>query len=271
MSEFGSLFADPDPCTTSHIYLAVLASSTPILPILESSLSSLGLSADEPIRSRHTLLSLLPTSDYSIEVTCTEAECDSLTSNLTASLAAAGLTVLTPPLAFPLPVPLLPPYTPPASLPAVTRAYAKYGFSTLPASLRPSPAAFACIKSGALAHAASVLSSVSRVLSLEPGNRVKFAEVMQRDKGRFDVDLSAAGIRVGGSPLGEFAARLAPWLPAVAAAIPGARLHRAGVVLSTGGGATGTQQWHADGPEAKPRGTALCCFLPLVDLDERTG
>ena len=116
-----------------------------------------------------------------------------------------------------------------------------------------------------------MLSSVSRVLSLEPGNRVKFAEVMQRDKGRFDVDLFAAGIRVGGEPLGEFAARRAPWLPAVAAAIPGARLHRAGVVLSTGGGATGTQQWHADGPEAKPGGTALCCFLPLVDLDERTG
>jgi len=43
------------------------------------------------------------------------------------------------------------------------------------------------------------------------------------------------------------------------------------VVLSTGGAKTGTQFWHADGLERTPPNTALCCFLPLIDLTEETG
>ena len=44
-----------------------------------------------------------------------------------------------------------------------------------------------------------------------------------------------------------------------------------GVVVSTGGSATKTQFWHADGHEDLSPNQAVCFFIPLCDLNETTG
>jgi hypothetical protein len=133
-----------------------------------------------------------------------------------------------------------------------------------------------------LQHIQRTLDLVERVKTLDPSNKIKFQEVMQRDVGRFDMDLSllrqselndfyrfvssrSDGDGRDGSNGGGRAGSSAPWLPLLDQLLGSEwELKRMGVVTSTGGNLTKQQHWHADGPEQMASQTAVCCFLPLV-------
>ena len=157
------------------------------------------------------------------------------------------------------------------------QAYEKHGFVVLPNAVATSKAhvdLMARTKCIVLNHIQRTLDLVERVKELDSSNKIKFREVMQRDTGRFDMDLSNTNLH---PELNEFFRFVssdgdAPWNPLLSQLLGSEwEVNIMGVVTSTGGNVTKQQHWHADGPEQMGPQTAVCCFLPLLDLSETTG
>ena len=126
-----------------------------------------------------------------------------------------------------------------------------------------------------------IMSVVSARQTTDSRDRIKYREVMQRDNGRFDINLSVASEMVEftryASPqtqdcIGDLLLPRAPWLSTIDACFDGTPydLCQAGVVVSTGGCAN-AQYWHADGHEGIAPRQAICLFIPLCTLSETTG
>jgi Asp-tRNA(Asn)/Glu-tRNA(Gln) amidotransferase C subunit len=148
-------------------------------------------------------------------------------------------------------------------------AYEKHGFVALPSATSKHVELMVQTKCIVLEHIQRILDQVERVKELDPNNKIKFREVMQRDVGRFDMDLSNL------PELNEFfrfVSSDAPWMPLVSQILGSEwEVNITGVVTSTGGNLTKQQHWHADGPEQMTPNTAVCCFLPLLELTVTTG
>ena len=275
-----SLFNEPADSRPKpgYVYFSINAPSSKHVdpsPIIVSAISLNFAAAYNEATSR-----VSPTSiEYCVSLTTSDTMIDNVTTSLATRLTAAGFTFITPPLHNECQVPLLPAlndFQPPPSRESFLGPYSEYaevyntyGFVPIPSILPP--VIINPVTTAVLDHIAAVFRSVDAVRKIEPMNRIKFKEVMQRDTGRFDIDLSEV------AALRDFVSYVtpktgtAPWLSTVDIVTRGAVLKRIGVVVSTGGGGTGTQQWHADGPSCNEAGTAVCAFLPLCDLDERTG
>eukprot|EP00638_Chattonella_subsalsa_P016942 CAMPEP_0117822034 /NCGR_PEP_ID=MMETSP0949-20121206/3431_1 /TAXON_ID=44440 /ORGANISM="Chattonella subsalsa, Strain CCMP2191" /LENGTH=372 /DNA_ID=CAMNT_0005661319 /DNA_START=83 /DNA_END=1201 /DNA_ORIENTATION=- len=109
---------------------------------------------------------------------------------------------------------------------------------------------------------------LERLSELPPGTDIRFREVMMRDKGRYDSELLVENIWEDKES--QFWENDAPWLGCMENLLgENYILCKQGVVFSTPG--TNQQYWHADGPEDLEPYQAICCFIPLVDLNEDTG
>jgi ectoine hydroxylase-related dioxygenase (phytanoyl-CoA dioxygenase family) len=199
----------------------------------------------------------LGTAEFVLEITSTISpdSLDTLCAAIAALARPAGCILTVYPLPHLCPIPLLDMAAPPS--------FETHGHFALPLEQSVPEQILAQTRAAVLSHVNDVLSAVSGMPI------VKFKEVMQRDKGRYDIDLiSLASL----DAFKMYATTDAPWLPALASILPSNfKLHRMGVVVSTGGNCTSTQQWHADGPAALEPYHAVCCFIPLIDLDETTG
>ena len=144
------------------------------------------------------------------------------------------------------------------------------------------------VASNVTSHVAKTMEVVAELKEIDENERIKFKEIMQRDSGRFDISLQeAAGMKdfvefvspERSSAVESMAenssteSARAPWLGAIDGILGQSQysLCRTGVVVSTGGEKTKSQFWHADGNESLDPKQAVCFFIPLCDLDDRTG
>lgn len=124
-------------------------------------------------------------------------------------------------------------------------------------------------------HTMQVFTKLYGALCARADGGTHFAEIMARDKNRFDfrIDIEEGPWKTLGQEKGD-------WLPYIEAILGQAsELTRAGCVLSMPG--TGLQYWHSDGVHSGETADcdsdvaapchALCVFLPLIDLTEHTG